>query len=197
MWTLESNTFPQLLPMRNRSPGVHVSDVIRFLGPYRDLPFSDELAGMRELGCMFEWALITRMMLESPGKYLVPGELCCNGLYLTPDLAECKPIAYADEILEIKFTSETPPEAVPIGTSDLSPQYDKKFHARRTQLKSYCHAMQCPHGRLIIGYIPRRGPFVEYREWAVTFTDIELRTNWRMITSCANSDQFKRWYNEQ
>jgi hypothetical protein len=96
--TLLSARFPDLLPMRGRSPGVHVSDVIR--GICVRLGYFDEHKDLStawaQLGQAHEQAIINRLTRHYPGRYEIPGELECDGLYLTPDLVDLNPTDYSD-----------------------------------------------------------------------------------------------------
>lgn len=97
--TLLSTRFPDLLPARGRSPGVHVSDVIR--GLCVRLGYFDEerqlSVAWAQLGQAHEQAIINRLKRHYPhGRYVIPGELQCDGLYLTPDLLDLDPADYSD-----------------------------------------------------------------------------------------------------
>lgn len=97
--TLLSTRFPDLLPARGRSPGVHVSDVIRglclrlgYFDEHRDLS-----TAWAQLGQAHEQAIINRLKRHYPrGRYVIPGERQCDGLYLTPDLLDLNPADYSD-----------------------------------------------------------------------------------------------------
>jgi len=96
--TLLSARFPDLLPMRGRSPGVHVSYVIQ--GICVRLGYFDEHKDLStawaQLGQAHEQAIINRLTRHYPGRYHVPGELECDGIYLTPDLEDLDPADYSD-----------------------------------------------------------------------------------------------------
>lgn len=97
--TLLSTRFPDLLPARGRSPGVHVSDVIK--GLCVRLGYFDEerqlSVAWAQLGQAHEQAIINRLKRHYPhGRYVIPGELCRDGLYLTPDLLDLDPADYSD-----------------------------------------------------------------------------------------------------
>lgn len=97
--TLLSTRFPDLLPARGRSKGVHVSDVIKGLC-LRLGHFDEERqlsVAWAQLGQAHEQAIINRLKRHYPhGRYAIPGELCRDGLYLTPDLLDLDPADYSD-----------------------------------------------------------------------------------------------------
>lgn len=87
--TLISSVMPDILPMRGRSPGIHLSDIIRDLsirqGHFQDGPLNMARAN---LGNALEWALIDRLMRQYPNRYMRIPEIERDGIYVTCDLAD-------------------------------------------------------------------------------------------------------------
>lgn len=174
---LLTDQIPLLCPMVNRISGIHVSAVINDLciklGHYKDTRDEDRNNGYLEVGNCFEWALINRQHIDSPGRYIIPGELEENGIHGTPDLIDT--VDWVDE--EIKATY----------MSSRHGPGSEKFWKYETQLKSYCYIMRMEIGRLRVLFImgDYKGSGPQYRHWEYRFTKSELRENWLMIESHA------------
>lgn len=167
---------PDLLPMTNRSEGVHVSHVIHRLcvamGHYEertgDLPMTK-----MGLGNAMEHAIIHRFHLAEPDRYVQPGEREKDGIYCTPDLFDI-----IDWVVhEIKLT----------WMSSRNGPRSEKFWKYLVQLMSYCTVMGTRQGILHVGFVNGDYKYGEpsgqptYRVWAFEFTKAELARNWRMI----------------
>lgn len=183
-WQLDSSTFPDLLPITDRSPGIHVSDVIARLKGYDNAPPTNAQLGRMQLGQTLEWALIKRYILhdKSIGDDCV--ELEKNGIFGTPDGRTISTHRHRDCIVEIKLTWMHAPPVPNDPLSDSSILFDEKFFAWRTQLMSYCHMYGTAHGRLIAAFIHANGE-CDWRDWSVDFDRVDLVKNWAMIQSCA------------
>ena len=175
---LLSDEMPDLLPMRNRSLGVHVSDVIRRLcvqsgmfnpGGRDDVNLTNQWA---QLGCSLEDALVNRYDKHFPGRYVRPGEVCLDGIYGTPDLQD----TFDGGVDEVKLAW--------MG-SGTDPSGDKMWRYR-AQVKAYCKMLKTLIGRLHITHVNGRGdykggPGPHFRLWEQRFSQSELDANWEMI----------------
>jgi hypothetical protein len=163
--------------MLGRSPGIHLSGVIRdlairlgYLKPQSRDTEAEEITGSNymQLGCGMEYALIQRYTEDEPNRYFCPGELCIDDIYLTPDMFDG--IRWA--VHEIKMTWK-------IDVAD--PMHDK-FWMYRTQLKAYCYALQSTVGHLHVAHVNGTGfGGPTYKEYAWEWSVGELKRNWRMI----------------
>lgn len=197
---------PNLLPMQNRSPGLHVSTIINDIcvrnGQYVRDPEQDinapEIMTRLQLGCALETAIRTRYMQQYPLRYIEPGELTLDGISGTPDLEDLEDLA----IEEFKLTWLSADHA-------LDPANSPKLWKFRVQLMAYCF-MSRPviyKGRLHVGFInggeryttpptideygtvldeggvivTSRAP--SYYVWETTYKHRELRDNWAMLKS--------------
>ena len=188
-WQLDSSTFPDLLPMAGRSPGIHVSDVIARLKGYDNAVPTNAQLGRMQLGCALEWAIAWRFKQEQRGAICDISELEKDRIYGTPDGVIYLLDDYlfndhnSDRIVEIKLTwMRAPP--IPTSSSDSSILFDEKFFTWRTQLMSYCYMYGTAHGRLIAAFVCANGE-CDWRDWSVDFDRVDLIKNWAMIASCA------------
>jgi hypothetical protein len=176
-YRLVSEGMPDLLPMTGRSPGIHVSDVIHdlcvSLGHYEPGDFDGPAMTRMQLGCALEHAIVHRFALDSPDRYVQPGELELDGLYGTPDLLDLEDGADT----EIKLTW-------------MSSRHDpdsEKLWRYWVQIKAYCRMLELTLGRLhvchVMGDYKGSGPV--YRVWEREFTHQELLENWAMLRSRA------------
>lgn len=182
-WQLDSSTFPDLLPMTGRSPGIHVSDVIARLKGYdNDAPTNAQL-GRMQLGCALEWAIVERFKRHYAGQFKDVGELELNSVFGTPE-----PCVFIDQqtkrVTEIKLTWMRAPPIPADSLSDSSILFDEKFFVWRTQLMSYCYMYGTTLGRLIAAFVHANGE-CDWRDWSVDFDRADLVKNWAMIASCA------------
>lgn len=166
---------PDLLPMLNRSKGVHVSEVINDLclrlGHYAKRE-GDDPQTMWELGNALEHAIIARYQLDQPDRYVQPGELELDGKYGTPDLLDVVEMV----LHEIKLT----------WMSTKHGPDSEKFWRYWVQLMAYCHMFGVRTGRLHVCHVMgdyRGAPEPIYRCWERTFDDYELAENWAKLTT--------------
>lgn len=184
---LTSTTVPNLLPMEGRSPGIHVSQIISYLAGYSTSPPSMIAQGRMLLGRALEWAILSMFKLETEASnmeddYYEPGELCLDNIYGTPDLGRWWRDDSQRQVIEIKLTfAKAPPE--PSDAAD-DPAVES-LESYPIQLKSYCRMANTLRGRLIVVYV---GGFadVHWRDWEITFEQLELELNWAMMVSVAN-----------
>lgn len=198
---LLSEGLPDLLPMQDRSPGVHVSDIIKYLcikfGHYRedttivdstdDDTISAERRTRMQLGAALEWAIIQRYERTYPDEYMVPPEIELDGIYGHPDLLWLP----EETVKEIKLTDRSSAggssagEHVPIGcvAANDHPIHSRKFLRDWWQLKAYCHMIGWSTGLLEICH--QRGDYKQirlaHRVWQCEFTSSSLKGNWQML----------------
>jgi hypothetical protein len=168
------DVMPNLLPMV-RTPGTHVSALIHeiclTLGHYKDDGGEPNMARM-ELGNCFEHALIQRLELDDPDRYVRIGEIECEGLYGTPDLIDV--IDECDDEVKCTFMS-----------SKNGPG-SEKFYKYETQLKAYLYMLGWNKGRLHVLFV--KGDYTwtpagepQYRQWEYIFSQAELDANWSTL----------------
>ena len=174
---------PDLLPMTNRSPGMHISTIISDLCVnlgYHDARPADEdfpqsVKDRMAFGNALEHAIIHRYELDSPGRYVQPGELSCDGLFGTPDLLDVETFT----VHEIKCTWLSANHKID----------SKKLWKYHVQIKAYCWMLETLKGQLQIGYV--NGDYSDmspmFRRWDITYTKAELAQNWNMLVSHGNA----------
>lgn len=189
-WQLDSSTFPDLLPMTGRSPGIHVSDVIARLKGYDNTAPTNAQLGRMQLGCALEWAVKWRFIQDPRDVICTIDELEKDEIYGTPDGVICLSDdnsfndPTSDRIVEIKLTWMRAPPIPADASYDSSTLFDEKFFAWRTQLMAYCYMYGTAHGRLIAAFVYANGE-CDWRDWSVDFDRADLVKNWAMIASCA------------
>lgn len=187
-YTLISIGLPDLLPQsQHRTPGIHVSDIIRYLcirlGHFEDDNESNTVLppstlSRMQIGCAIEDALSLRYHQDNPDRYIRIGEIERDGIYGHPDLIDC----HLGAVKEFKAT----------WVSTKSKPGSTKFWKWEVQLKAYCYMIDLPLGHLQPVHMngdykwgkgPESGvqaPIYERR-----FTDKELRENWEMLLTNA------------
>lgn len=164
--------------MQGRSEGIHVSHVIHDLcirlGHYEDRgkDSGPDMSRM-QLGCALEHAIVHRYALDSPGRYVQPGELELDNLFGTPDLYDTED----DAIHEIKLT----------WSSSRNEVGSKKLWRYWRQLECYCKMIGTRVGRLHVGFVNGDYKFTgpEMYVWERRYEQEELDKNWEMITKHA------------
>jgi hypothetical protein len=173
---LVSEGIPDLLPMLSRSPGTHLSAIIHDLcvrlGYYKERG-RDHLDMTRmQLGCALEDSVIQRYAAHYPGRYIQPGEVQADGVYITPDLLDTE--SWAAE--EVKLTW--------MGAVD-DPLSDK-LRRYWWQILGECVGLGTDVGRLNVTFINgdyrgERRPI--NRVWERRFTRQELADTWGMLVN--------------
>lgn len=194
--TLLSTSLPNLLPMKDRSPGLHVSDIIRYICIERGyFDESNELDMTRlQLGKALERSLISMYVEEYQGSCFEPGELTVDGIPGTPDMLWTLNF---NAVHEFKYTDRScglepcnineSPSANHIINSD-------KFWKDRTQLACYCKMLwsltgdlSWARGRLEICHA--KGDYsqgkvkIPHNVWDVIYSQRELKETWLMMRS--------------
>lgn len=193
---LISDTLPDLLPQRERSEGIHISQVIQDIciqrGMYEE---SREIPRSRfELGKALERSLISAFEREFPGRYVEPGEISYDGIKGTPDILDIP----EEEVDDIKLTdrsSGSTPELFTPAPMD-HPIREDRFWANWTQVMCYCVMVGWERGGLLLvhqrgDYRERRGEVI-YHAWRQIFTRYELDERWLMIRKHADKYHCKR-----
>lgn len=186
---LISTGIPNLLPMRDRSPGLHhstvLSDLLTRMGhfsprarerdPEIDQPedsprlytpgdVSSSTITRMQLGCAFEEILASRYQRAYPDRYYYPGELEIDGLYITPDLVDSE--CYGPD--SIKYTWLSSRHSID----------GDKFTYHWMQIKSECIALHSDIGRLHIchnnGDYSYGSDAVHFNVWRQQFSKKEL-----------------------
>lgn len=170
--------------VEQRSPGVHVSDVIRDIEnvvtkPGKRRP-TEELSRdeRRRMGAYvhggFAWEEVIRravvsMYLAHEGRFVAPGELCCDGLVGTPDWYDTED----DCIEEFKATWRS-------SRRDI----EHEFRSWWYQIMAYCFMADTRGARLRVFFVngnyAESGP--QIKQWQCVFTGQELEMNWKMLT---------------
>lgn len=171
--TLLTDTMPDLLPMQGRSPGLHVSAIIKDLciiaGVFKaEAPENSET--YMGLGKVFEFAWVQMMLETYPGRYTQLGELKHDGVFLTVDLYD----VIEDEVVELKATW--------MSAFNIDPEGEKMWRYRK-QLGAYCEAARTLKGRLVVCFVigDYKGDSPRYRDWRFEWTREELAENWMML----------------
>lgn len=175
-------------PMPGRSPGLHVSDVVRDLclglGHFEE---RDLQPTRMALGCIMEHAIINKLQQVDPDNWMVPGELELGGLYGTPDITNCA----TRRKREIKLTWASSRHTT-IGAAGPCPACKAAFCRKgwryEVQLGAYVHMDGETEGELDVTYVNGDGTFMGdcvRRVWVIGWTPDELRANWRMLVNRA------------
>lgn len=189
--TLLSTEMPDLLPMLDRSPGIHLSDIINHisisLGHYKPTPLNIARA---QLGSTFEWAMIERLLRHYPGRFTRVPERYLDGIYITGDLF--------DKSLwrphEFKMTWQS--------AAHTPAQFDNEqgFWKYRTQACAQAKVMRSDSAVIPIlhamgDYREQREPL--YREWVERWSQREIDKNWDKLRDhrdemIASSERWRR-----
>lgn len=172
-----------------RSPGIHVSDVIRHIEntvtkkgkrpPTSELS-RDEIRRMgnyTSVGWAWEAVLRTSLTKVWYEDYIVPvGEIECDGLTGTPDGLNTEEVC----VEEFKATWRS---------SRRSRDLEGEFWSWMVQIKAYCHMLALLEARLRVFFVNGnyRSSGPEIKVWALSFTREELKQNWKMLLVGAES----------
>lgn len=182
--TLLSKTFPDLLPIEDRSIGFHISDVIHVLSIenniYQTMDKPNRI--LWEVGNALEYAIKARMREDKPLRYDTPKEIEKDGMYGTLDLFD-----YLDwAVEEVKYPQKSAKGIDGIDESGIYWVDEKALWGYWCQIMCYCYMVDSTIGRLHVAF--GKGDtsgdefeLVSYRYWQKVFTDAELRANWTMI----------------
>lgn len=170
--TLLSSTMPDLLPMLDRSPGIHLTDITTDLaikmGHFKPSPLN---MARLQLGNALEWAIIERMLRHDPKRYVRIGERELDGIYITGDIFD-KRLWVPNEIKLTWQSLKSRPDEVESATG---------FWMRRAQVCAQAKVMRADRGVIPIVHImgdykKQREP--AYREWEERWSKQEVDNNW-------------------
>lgn len=162
---------------RPRDPGLHVSDVIKYMRKSlgKDAEWrEDELEISAQLGRVWE-RIVARTLADAHGdaaRYFRPDPVCRDGIVGSPDGIDCRD----DAVLEYKCTWRS-------SNRDI----ELSFPHYWWQVKSYCWMTGLDVARLYVLFIngDYRGTGPVFKGWQAHFTERELKDNWRMILTQA------------
>lgn len=168
---LVSSGIPNLLPSRDRSPGLHHSEVLYDwlvrMGHYsksKGTKENDSTMSRMQLGLAFEDILCDRYSKHYPDRYIRPGELSIDGLPITLDLLDTH--HYGPDSIKLTWLS---------ARHEIS---SEKFIYHWAQLKSECIALNCNTARLHICHINGDYTYgdqsVIFNKWERKFSKHEL-----------------------
>lgn len=157
---------------QERTPGVHVSGVLRHIREQLGEPsdFSeDDLGKFAVVGRLWEAQLAAAMF--PPPRYQRVGEIELDGIIGSPDCYDFEDIAVG----EFKVTWRSAKRDI----------HEFRYYWR--QIKSYCHMLECQRAFLVVFYICGnwQPPVPICRRYNATFTKLELEENWQMILNNA------------
>jgi hypothetical protein len=170
---------PDILPMRGRSSGIHLSDIIRDLsirqGHFKDGPLNMARAN---LGNALEWGLIERLMRQYPERYTRIPEIERDGIFATLDLVD-KRLRRPNEF---KLTWMSSGKQEP---------GSKGFWKYEMQLAAQAHLLGSDTGVLPVvfamgDYAKQREP--QYREYEYQWVKAERERLWKE-TICRHRDR--------
>lgn len=170
--TLLSSEMPDLLPMTDRSPGIHLSDIINDLsiklGHYKPSPLN---MARLQLGNAFEWALIERWMRHYPKRYARVGEMCHDGIYVTGDVFDKQLWRPAEMKCTFQGAVHTPEE---FENKVGYVKYRWQACAQAKVMRSDSAVIPIVHP--LGDYKAHREPL--YREWEERYSQRDIDGNW-------------------
>lgn len=173
MIELVTNTLPDLLPMRHRSPGLHVSSIIHdlcvnHLHHYKPST-ADRNTTRMQLGCALEDSIAARFAAQYPNRYIQLGEAIIDGIPGTSDLYDLD----LDEPTEIKLT----------WMSSRHDPLSDKFWRYWTQVGCYAQQTDSLTTGLIVVHVngDYKSNEVIANHWRRHWTATERQKNWDMI----------------
>lgn len=208
-WTLEATDFPTLLPMRHRSPGVHVSDCVKELcklygtfAPWEKAPDVSQC----EIGSAVEHSIKTRFLqneirrlgMEEPGSedvadflatfgkrfgdYLNPGEISLDGIFGHPDLIDLNGAPIEDRASHIV-------DEIKCAWMHTREADDEALFRYVKQNSAYCKMWGTTHGRLTVIFINGKGDMrSEPRRWRLEHDPVyDLECDWAMMLDVAET----------
>lgn len=176
---LEHEGVPDLVAQPIRTPGIHLSDVIRriciFRGDFEDTDDPNEV--LWDIGVNHEYAVKQRLHRDHPGRFMELGEIEVDGIKMNLDLLDTEPWRPWEVKLTRMSAKHEPGSA--------------KFWKYEAQVKGYCKGIKSLAAALDVthldGYYER-----DYskrkairRIWAYTFSEREIYEFWRMILTTA------------
>jgi hypothetical protein len=181
-----------LTPHSQRSPGCHISDVIRDLEntvtkpgerrKYDQLSLAEKTRMGNYTSVGWAWESIIKRGLLDAGFCpidcaVTPGELVLDGLAGTPDWLILDPY----KVVEFKATWRSSARSL-----------DADFWAWLVQIRAYCKMLQARQAELYVLYVngDYRDSGPQYKGYELAFSELELEENWAMLTNHARE---RKW----
>ncbi len=182
-----SSVMPELLPLRNRSLGPHVSDIIHEISIERGLyqrRKTPPVQAMFEVGLAFEDMVVQRWQRTYPDRYMRPGEFQYNGIYFTPDMLDYSTSPnpkYPNALNPIHDAKTT--------RKKMESLEEDNFWGMQCQGKAYCFGLSKvlnkPHNYFVLHVLFLLGDYglnpSGYLEHLFEWDDEELESNWDML----------------
>ena len=168
---------PQSITGHKRSPGLHLTDIIRDIaataGLGKDSAEQDDLEWYASGGWLWErcWDLAHADAITT-GTIINPGEFSCDGVVGTPDRLDTE----SWELWELKCRWMA---------AWKFQQLEKYFFLEIMQCKSYCHMVGATVCNLCVFFIAGdwRPPVPKCECVKLEFTERELTENWNQVIS--------------
>lgn len=202
-FTLLYSGIPDLLPMQDRSPGTHVSDIIHSLclrlGHYVDDGSLPDMTRL-QMGNAWERAVASMYEESDPNRWAKGWEVCLDGVYGTPDFIDLHPnergaweysaeTSICQEDANADFSVE---ECKCTWMSARNDIHSEKFWKYKVQLMAYCKMLGACLGHLHVLFV--NGEYEKgvlgtpvYRVWRAEFTQGQLDQNWNMLMKHAET----------
>lgn len=193
---------PDLLPMLNRSPGIHVSNIISDIcyrtGRYNRDTEMDK--SKLQLGCALEHAICQRYIEHYQDRYMFGTELELDGIYGTSDIIDTRDFAVEEvklswisskrlllttleehiiESMIVSLVNNYNPDDINriIIDCDLN-NVDGMYWQFIVQLMAYCKQLGTTLGRLHLCHV---GFVIVYNVWEMQFEQDEIDEYWDML----------------
>jgi hypothetical protein len=168
---------PQSITGQKRSPGLHLTDVIRDIaataGLGKDSAEQDDLDWYASGGWLWEQAFdLAHAEAVSNGDMVNIGEIECDGISGTPDRVTWEPF----RIIELKCRWMA---------ARKFDSLERNFFLELMQIKSYCYMIGTDEAELHVFFVAGdwRPPVPQSRSVLLEFTERELAENWQQIIS--------------
>lgn len=205
-----SRSLSDLLPMRGRTPGPHVSTVISDLcvrlGMYPPSDPDSFPVTRAQLGCALEDSIADRFAADAPERYVRAGELTRDGLYVTPDIwdtgdprivpgsVEYDPRIFPLITREIKLTWMSAKLIAGVETPERSSAEEdaeaegERFWRYWRQLEAQCWALGPEPWQTVIGQLTvvfaqgdYKGGDIPGVTWERSYSYGQLEGTWKML----------------
>lgn len=183
---LDLSMYPRCLypgdsPTGPRSPGVHLTDILRDMAKVANMG-EDKSGFLQEelewfAGPGFLWERIwdqAHAEQMADGTIVSPGEFYRDGIHATPDRIDWS----VPKVIELKVRWKS---------SRKFESLERNFWVEIAQLKSYCAMTGIMEGDLVVFFIAGhwQPPVPEVKGVHLTFTELELEETWQQVLSHA------------
>lgn len=199
-WTLLADRMDLLVPA-DRTPGIHVSDIVtdyairlRLLKPDSGFADSREVdesdprqTEAMECGLALEWARARRLEADTPGAWMDVGTICVDGISMTPDSYALS--GYVDS-RAVEHPPKAPWEFKGTWMSVARGPGDPKLWRYEVQVGAYLYGLGVhfdePHRAGVLDVTFFRGSYkddqlVAHRRWRLDWGEREIVHNWVML----------------